>query len=578
MNKISFIHTHEEKCQGCNKCIYCCPTSANKAFFDGENGKVFIKEDVCISCGECISVCDHDARDYMDDTEYFFRDLAAGEAISVVVAPSARFNIPNFDKVLGYLKQIGVRQIYDVSYGADICTWGHVKAIKEGKIDNIIAQPCPVIVCYIEKYYPTLLEKLSPIQSPVVCLGTYLKKYLGKKEKIMFLSPCIGKKWECESEHTNGVLEYNVTYDVFMKHLEREQVDIEGCLSEKFDELEGSIGFTFPRPGGLAENIRYHFGENLWIKQVEGIDNVTKYFDEYAQDIEEGRPVPRIVDALNCEQGCNVGTGTSKNARQNEIDFVMNEMKSKTNQADGEKLMKHFDEQFVFEDFCRIYTDRSIDCTRSSDVDMERAFLSLGKVTEEDRNINCFCCGYGNCYDFVYDLAQGYNDRNNCRHFLLNKFKKISYYDELTGVNSRHSYREKVSRIKGKHPGFVGIVYVDINGLKETNDTKGHKYGDMLITACADLLREVFGNKIYRVGGDEFVILDTEVKEEIFLNKVGELRVKVQEREYEMLSLGVACSHTRADFDQRLEEADRQMYLAKQEYYHTRAKANRRNT
>ncbi len=576
MDKTSFVFTKNASCFGCNKCIFKCPTSANEAYFEADDGKVFIKDGFCISCGECVSICDHEARDYIDDTEFFFEDLENNQNISVVVAPAAQFNIHEMGKIFSYLKSIGVNNIYDVSLGADICTWGHVKSIKEKKITNIIAQPCPVVVSYIEKYQPTLIEKLSPIQSPVICLATYIKKYLGITDKIAFLSPCVGKKRECTEENNHDALTYNVTFEKFLNHINNANIDISTYDSIGFDSIEGSLGFSFPRPGGLSENIKYHLREELWIKEIEGIHNIKSYLSEYEKDLKENKPVPVIVDALNCEQGCNLGTGTSKTARINEIDYITNERKSKLSKSNSKKLLSHFDKTLKLEDFIRLYSDKSFDYKKEKDVDMESAYISLGKYTQEDRSINCFCCGYGSCEAFVYDLATGHNDKNNCRHFLLSKFKKLSLFDELTGIRNRYSYSLAVEELLASHPGFVGIAYVDINGLKQANDVLGHSFGDTLITTCASLLRKIFPDSVFRIGGDEFIVLDNSSSEKIFNKKIETLSALLEKQKNLVVSYGIAISLSSDDLEEKMEEADQNMYAAKQQYYATIGRPDRR--
>ncbi len=577
MYNLSYVYTKNNKCKGCNKCIFACPTGANEAFFEAELGKVSIKDGFCISCGECLSICDHGARDYNDDFDSFLADLQKGEQISAVVAPSARFNFDDLNKLTGYLKSLGVNKVYDVSFGADICTWAHVKLLRENKLKSVIAQPCPVVVSYIEKYRPALIGKLSPVQSPVVCLATFLKKYIGVTDKLMFLSPCIGKKRECESEHTNSVLNYNVTFSKLLRHMENSNVDLSAYKSTPFDISEGSIGFTFSRPGGLSENLKYYLKEDVWIKQVEGIKNVRKYLDEYLEDLRLNKNVPVVIDVLNCEDGCNFGTGTNKTARNNEIDFIVNKNKANIKAENSANLMAIFNEKLNLADFERQYKDRSFDYKKIDDVDMERAFISLGKITQEDRETNCFSCGYGNCYDFVYDLATGHNDMNNCRFYLLNKFKKMSLYDDLTGLNNRNCFNTVVKSLAEEHPGFVGIAFIDINGLKEANDTFGHAFGDELIIKCANLCKTVFASDVYRIGGDEFVILLDKEGESAFKTKLNMLEDLFDQEEQLIVSIGSAVSVCRHDLQAKLEEADQRMYVAKQEYYKSINKADRRN-
>ncbi len=577
MDKSSYVRTDEKFCRGCNKCIFACPTNANEAFFEADESKVFIKPGFCISCGECLNICDHKARDYVDDTTTFLDDLKGGKKISVVIAPAARFSFESTQRLIGYLKSIGVNKVYDVSFGADICTWGYVKAIKEQNLNGIIAQPCPVVVSYIEKYRPSLIDRLSPVHSPLMCLATYLNKYVGIEEKLMFLSPCIGKKRECTSEDTNDYIDYNVTFNKFLQHLEDNSIDLANYQPQDFDQSAGSLGFTFSRPGGLSENLRLYLGEHIWIKQVEGIKNIQNYFDEYIKDIEDENPIPLVIDALNCEHGCNLGTGTRKDVRLNEIDYVLNKNKQKVQKNDAESLMKYFDEKLNFSDFIRKYTDRSHDYQHKIDIDLEEAFISLNKITQEDREINCFSCGYGSCQAFAYDLALGHNHKNNCKYYLLNKFKKLSLYDNLTGLFNRNCYNIAIKEYYDNHPNSLGIAYIDINGLKEANDIHGHSHGDMLIKTCANLVKKVFDTKAYRIGGDEFIILFDNISEEDFSNKIQQLNSFLENEEHLVVSIGTAMCHSSCDLNNQLDEADKAMYNSKQDYYHKINKADRRS-
>ena len=66
----------------------------------------------------------------MDDTARFFDDLDKGVDISIIVAPAFKTNYENWGNIITYLKQRGVKHVYDVSLGADICTWAHMRYIE----------------------------------------------------------------------------------------------------------------------------------------------------------------------------------------------------------------------------------------------------------------------------------------------------------------------------------------------------------------------------------------------------------------------------------------------------------------
>lgn len=247
------IIIHEEKCVGCNKCLRYCPVfEANISYVKDNQNKVRIDEKKCIHCGMCIQKCDHDARDYVDDTEQFFVDLQSGSKITVIAAPSIRANIPDYKRLFGYLRSLGVDIIYDVSFGADITTWAYLKHIKENKLKSVVAQPCPVIVNYIQKYAPAILDKLSRVHSPALCTAVYLKKYQNVQNTIAFLSPCVAKKDEFEDPNTGQYVKYNVTYKKLNDYLVKNQLDYYKFDEKDFQDIGCSLGCLYSRPGGAA--------------------------------------------------------------------------------------------------------------------------------------------------------------------------------------------------------------------------------------------------------------------------------------------------------------------------------------
>ncbi len=113
-----------EKCVGCNKCINVCSALGaciSTAADDDGHSRINVDPERCIGCGACFGVCEHGAREYCDDTDRFFEDLAEGKEISLLVAPSFMANYPDeYEKVLGGLKALGVNHIINVAFGADI--------------------------------------------------------------------------------------------------------------------------------------------------------------------------------------------------------------------------------------------------------------------------------------------------------------------------------------------------------------------------------------------------------------------------------------------------------------------------
>ena len=99
--------------------------------------------------------------------------------------------------------------------------------------------------------------------------------------------------------------------------------------------------------------------------------------------------------------------------------------------------------------------------------------------------------------------------------------------DGLTGLSLRAEYDEAIKKAKQAQ---MSIVYFDVNNLKHTNDTMGHKYGDKLLTATADALKDNFReNEIFRTGGDEFIVVMEEVGPVVIEKKLKNISEKMKE-------------------------------------------------
>lgn len=418
------ILTNNDKCQGCNKCIKYCPVGANSAFLlDGEV-KVKINDEKCIECGRCITVCDHEARSYVDDTEAFFKELKQGRKITVLAAPAVRVNFSKYKRLFGYLQSLGVQFVYDVSFGADITTWAYLKVITEKKLSTVIAQPCPAIVNYIELFKPELLKQLSPIHSPMMCTAIYVKKYLKDSSDLAMLSPCIAKKGEFIS--TDNLVKYNVTFKNLARYLKDNKISLDDYKEKEFDDIACSLGCLFSRPGGLKENVEAYV-PGAWVRQVEGHEIAYSYLNTYSQRVNSNKPVPLLVDILNCTHGCNIGTGACLDEEaMDDIDYEFNSIKQvKLSEQEGKRFSKksrtswlanYFDTNLKVEDFYRTYqTDRKVAIPRIPLAqDYKEIFESMYKYNEKARNINCMACGNNTCDEMVVAIFNGDNVPFNC--------------------------------------------------------------------------------------------------------------------------------------------------------------------
>lgn len=450
------IHTDEEKCVGCNKCISSCPAIYANVVYekDGEN-KIKIDQDKCIKCGHCIDQCDHGARDYSDDAPRFFEDLKRGKRVSIVVAPAGRYNFDNYKKLFGYLKNIGVNLIYDVSFGADICTWAYLKGIQTLGLDSVVAQPCPAIVNYVEKYKPEIINKLAPIHSPTLCTAVYMKKTQNINDEIAFLSPCIGKVDEFVDPNTDRYVTYNITYKKVQEYIDNNRININSYPELDFDDIGCGLGITFSRPGGLRENVEYH-APGAWVRQVEGYPHAYSYLDEYAKRVASNKKVPLLVDILNCAHGCNLGTGTKKHIEIDDVDVAMNPVRDTALKSKEKKnligkksysLFDYFEKNLKLDDYVRRYSDKSysVKSTEPNRQEYDTVYKSLHKVDSDSRSINCFACGYGSCENMARSIFNGTNHVNNCIYY--NRKELEIEQEEIQAKNQEIlNYKEEIDK------------------------------------------------------------------------------------------------------------------------------------
>ena len=453
----SLVYTND-KCIGCNKCINVCPAlgACMSEDIDGNNRHIVVNGNYCISCGACIDACVHNAREFRDDTEQFFNDLKRGERISLLVAPAFLANYPGeYGHVLGGLKKMGVNRIISVSFGADICTWGYLNYIKKYNFLGGISQPCPAVVRYIENYTPELLPKLFPVHSPMMCAAVYARKELGLTDKLAFISPCIAKKLEISDPNNAGLVQYNVTFEHLMKYVKENRISGPDCN----DEIEYGLGSIYPTPGGLKENVAWFLGDDVAVRQIEGEKRMYEWLERNKRRIKDGTTPFALIDALNCENGCICGTAVDPQKSETD-DALYNLLKIKAaskkkgvgtawSKGDAHRmrlanLNRHF-RKLRLEDYLRKYTDRSSDTKykQPGKSELDMIFRSMRKLTKEQRQINCTCCGYDTCQQMATAIHNGFNVKENCIHYQKDRVQQeIDHAENLARQVAKEHAKE----------------------------------------------------------------------------------------------------------------------------------------
>ena len=155
---------------------------------------------------------------------------------------------------------------------------------------------------------------------------------------------------------------------------------------------------------------------------------------------------------------------------------------------------------------------------------------------------------------------------------------RLSYHDLLTNALNRNAFMDVLSQFRPGQYASAGIIYIDINGMKEINDFYGHHQGDkILITTVAKVFNLFKPDELFRIGGDEFVIITYDLPETDFYEKFNLLRNIFCEKTNLPFSIATGSCWVKSpsDLNSLLQQADSAMYTDKKKFYYGKEKTSR---
>ena len=156
-------------------------------------------------------------------------------------------------------------------------------------------------------------------------------------------------------------------------------------------------------------------------------------------------------------------------------------------------------------------------------------------------------------------------------HLIMERLEYLSNIDMLTQVYNRNAMNVFVDELSTKlklNPVPFSVAFADLNGLKSINDNVGHNDGDQLLKDAAKLLKQIFnGDRIFRAGGDEFVIISVGCDEIEFEEKIEELKDKASDPDWLYFAIGHYHDAEEGNLRLALRWADELMYKDKDSYY-----------
>jgi iron only hydrogenase large subunit-like protein len=464
------VFVDKDKCVNCHACISVCPV---KFCNNGSGDYVTINNQLCLGCGNCIDACTHEARYYVDDWPLFVEAVNQDEKLVAIVAPAIAASFPNdYLRFNTLLKKLGVKAIFDVSFGAELTVHSYLKHAQQNSPKCIIAQPCPALVSYIEIYRPELIQYLAPADSPMLhtikMVKTFYPQYAN--HKVLVVSPCLAKRREFDE---TGYGDYNVTMATFQRFIEIKGIDIANYPETPYDNPPAERAVLFSSPGGLLETALREVPEiGLKARKIEGPEIIYKYFDKLAEEIEAGR-APLLIDCLNCTHGCNGGTGTNnrsesfdkletfvkERSERMKADFVAETANETTNYST--KLEDYWQEGL----YVRKYKDRSKHnlLEMPTERQLGAIYHQMKKFGEKDI-YNCSSCGYGTCHDMAIAIHNGLNCKENCHHYKSHVITEVAM-GLSAAVSEVTKFNDNIHQLMTDLSQMSSLIKVDFSGL-----------------------------------------------------------------------------------------------------------------
>lgn len=416
MNVIGF---KEAKCKNCYKCVRTCEVKAIQV----KNEQAQIINDMCILCGHCLEACPQNAKTFISDLEKVRDYIASGYKTVISIAPSyagiMKFN--NSGQIVTALKKLGFYQVRETAEGAVYVTNEYERLIKEGKMRNIITTSCPSANDLIEIYYPSLVDEMAPVVSPMIAHGKMIREVLKEEVKIVFLGPCMAKKREAQGdERTRGYIDAVINFEEIEKWLAKEKIHITDLEPMEFDNSNPAVNRLYPISSGVISSV-VAMEEDAEVRKyrklyVHGIKNCMELF----ASMECGEVEGCFIEANICNGGCIKGPAVSRKEISRfkvKLDMEESIRKEAPNQSEFHNLNKG--------SLAKTFKNRAPEESMPSEDELRKILKKTGKV-KKDQELNCGACGYPTCRDKAIAVYQGKAELTMCIPYMHEKAQSMA--------------------------------------------------------------------------------------------------------------------------------------------------------
>ena len=393
----------KSNCKNCYKCIRHCPVKAIK--FSGNQAQIIGNE--CILCGQCFVVCPQNAREIVHETEKVKVLIQGGTPVIVSLAPSfvANYDGVGIESMRVALQQLGFTDVEETAIGATMVKNEYERMLREEHRDVIITSCCHSINLLIQKYFPSCLEYLADVMSPMQAHCQDIKKRY-PNAKTVFVGPCLSKK--DEAEHYAGIVDAVLTFEELTEWLKEENIE----LKQEITENPASRARFFPTTGGVLKTMAQNVPGVTYIA-IDGVEECMAAL----RDIEGGKIHRCFIEMSACEGSCINGPIMEKRNSMPIKDYMAvanyaGEKDFEVEQPAPVQLKKQFE-----------YIEHKL--SMPTEADIMSVLRQMGKNTPA-QELNCGSCGYNTCREKAIAVCQGKAEISMCLPFLKDKAESFS--------------------------------------------------------------------------------------------------------------------------------------------------------
>lgn len=463
------VFTDVDKCQACSACLQVCETKSIR--FTNEKSQI-IKES-CLNCGLCIQTCSKGAKKYKSSLETT-QELIASNNSAIILAPSyvivakKKYNCTP-EQFCTALKKLGLKLVYESSFGADLVTKIYIDYISEkikqqGRENtHVITSPCPSLMNYIEKHAPELIPEFAPIMSPMAAQAVLVKHWNKGSLSLLGASPCTAKKSELLDPQLN-LYDEVLTFEELITLLDQKGIAPAQLPESEFDGIQALYGAAFPISGGLTKTLE-EFDSSLELNPIgsdvlilEGEARSIEFLTHMTADKKQDpnlKGYPLLMDILYCE-GCIVGKAMGVQGNLLEHKKIVAQytqqrfqrvqqkglfksykgyqflVKNTTQAPEFKKWLDTVEELIKLNKFSHTWDNKYYHKKMPSEAELQAILADDGKYTLADQ-LNCQACGYRTCRDRAVACYNDENVRGGCLVYQKELAHKL--HDETMQIN-----------------------------------------------------------------------------------------------------------------------------------------------